>query len=106
MKGDKSTETSSLSQISKWDVNGPSLNEGVLSSPRNPSLHVSTQSADEENPGLGKLGWSDEEHRQRLTNIGENVEVSETVSLSIDELNAFRAQFPVVLDGDEFEIIY
>lgn len=73
MKGVRTGETSSLSQIAEWDVNGLLLDEETISCSLNPSLHVSIQSADEETPGLGTLGWSDEEHRQRLVNIGGQV---------------------------------
>lgn len=72
MKGVKSTDTSSLSRISKWDVDGPSLDEGALARSRNSSLYVSIHRAEEEH-GLGMLGGSDEEHHQRLANLGEKV---------------------------------
>ena len=74
MKGvNKSTDTSSLSRISKWGTNAPSLDEDGLARSRNPSLNVSIQSAAEEKPGLETFGGSDEEHRQRLVTIGEQV---------------------------------
>jgi signal transduction histidine kinase len=73
MKGVKLRKPSSLSQVSEWDVDGLALDEGTISRSRNPSLHVSIQSTGEENPGLGTLGRSDEEHRQRLVDIGGKV---------------------------------
>lgn len=73
MKGVKLKAPSSLSQVAEWDVDGLVLDEGRISRSRNPSLHVSIQSTDAENPGLAMLGKSDEEHRQRLVNIGEKV---------------------------------
>jgi len=39
-----------------------------------------------------------------VSTILENEDSSETVNLSLDELNDFREKFPVSLDGDEFEI--
>jgi len=42
---------------------------------------------------------------ETLSNIPENENYTETLTLSLDELNAFREAFPVTKDGDEFEII-
>ena len=42
---------------------------------------------------------------ETLSNIPENENYTETKTLSLDELNKFRAIFPVTKDGDAFEII-
>jgi len=42
---------------------------------------------------------------QVLTNISAGAETSETVNLSLEELNTFRKEFPAALDADNFEII-
>jgi omega-amidase len=42
---------------------------------------------------------------EALSNIPENENYTETMTLSLDELNSFREAFPVSKDGDEFEII-
>lgn len=73
MKGVKLRETSSVSQVPEWDVDGLSLDDVAISRSRNPSLPVSMPSTDEENPGLGMLEERDEAHRQRLVDIGEKV---------------------------------
>lgn len=41
-----------------------------------------------------------------ISNIPENTAYSETINLKLVELNDFRADFPVSMDGDEFEIIH
>ena len=41
-----------------------------------------------------------------ISNIPENENCIETVSLSLDELNTFRKVFPVGMDADEFEITH
>ena len=43
---------------------------------------------------------------ETLSNIPENENYTETVSLSLTELNSFREVFPVTKDGDNFEIIH
>ncbi len=73
MKGVKSTEASSLGQVSEWEVDSPSLNEGSASLPRSPSLHVSVEIHDADNSGTPGFQLPDEEHRQRLASIGEKV---------------------------------
>ena len=39
-----------------------------------------------------------------ISTIAENKNCSETVSLSLDDLNSFRKAFPVGMDADEFKI--
>lgn len=43
---------------------------------------------------------------EALSNIPEDKNHTETVNLSLEELNSFRAIFPVTKDGDEFEITH
>ncbi len=43
---------------------------------------------------------------ETLTNIPEDKNYTETVNLSLEELNSFREIFPVTKDGDDFEIIH
>ncbi len=73
MRGVDSTEFSSLSQISEWEIEDHRLDDGASSYPRNSLLNVSIQRADGENSGLQRFQGSDEEHCQRLAKIGENV---------------------------------
>lgn len=42
---------------------------------------------------------------ETVSNIPENENYTETLTLSLDELNSFREAFPVSKDGDEFDII-
>jgi omega-amidase len=41
---------------------------------------------------------------EALSNIPENTNHTETMTLSLNELNSFREVFPVTKDGDDFEI--
>jgi len=43
---------------------------------------------------------------EAISSIPEHKNCTETMSLSLDELNNFREAFPVSKDGDEFEIIH
>jgi light-regulated signal transduction histidine kinase (bacteriophytochrome) len=60
MRGVNSTEFSSLSQISEWEIEGSRLDDGASSRLRNSMLNVSIQRADGENSGLQSFRWSDE----------------------------------------------
>jgi signal transduction histidine kinase len=73
MKGVKTTPVPSLGQMSEWEIDAPSLNDGSAPPSRNPSLHVSIECFDTENSGSQLLQPREEEHRQRLAGLGEKV---------------------------------
>jgi two-component system sensor histidine kinase FlrB len=73
MKGVKTTPVPSLGQMSEWEIDAPSLNNGSSPLSRNPSLHVSIGCFDADNSGSQLLQPREEEHRQRLADLGEKV---------------------------------
>jgi|GEM_PF-1683685 len=73
MKGVKATPVPSLGQMSEWESEAPSLNDGVAPFSRNPSLHVSIGCFDAGNSDSQLLQSPEEEHRQRLVCLGEKV---------------------------------
>ena len=73
MKGLKATSVPSLGQRSEWEIDSPSLNDGSALPSRNPSLHVSIGCFDADNSGSQLLQPREEEHRQRLAELGEKV---------------------------------
>jgi signal transduction histidine kinase len=73
MKGVKTTPVSSFGQMSEWEIDAPSLNDGVAPLSRNPSLHVSSECFDADNSGSQLLQPREEEHRHRLAGLGEKV---------------------------------
>ena len=73
MKGVKSTEAPVLIQSVERESDGPSLNVREVPSSRNLSLRVSIECRDSANSGSQLLQPCEEEHRQRLTGLGENI---------------------------------
>jgi signal transduction histidine kinase len=73
MKGVKATPVPSLGQLSEWEIDAPSLNDGSAPPSRNSSLHVSIGCFDADNSGSQPLRPREEEHRQRLADLGEKV---------------------------------
>jgi two-component system sensor histidine kinase FlrB len=73
MKGVKATPVRSLRQMSEWEIDAPSLNDSSSSPSRNPSLHVSIGCFDADNSSSQLLQPREEEHRQRLAELGEKV---------------------------------
>jgi signal transduction histidine kinase len=70
MKGVKATPVPSLGQLSEWEIDAPSLNDGSAPPSRNSSLHVSIGCFDADSQPLRPR---EEEHRQRLADLGEKV---------------------------------
>ena len=73
MKGVKATPVPPLGQMSEWEIDAPSLNDGSALPSRNPSLHVSIECFDAGNSSSQLLQSREEEHRQRLAGLGEKV---------------------------------
>lgn len=73
MKGVNTPSDPSLSGMSEWEVDVPSLNDGSSPSFRNPSLRLSIGSVDADISSSRLLQPREEEHRQRLASLGENM---------------------------------
>jgi signal transduction histidine kinase len=73
MKGVKAAPVPSLGQMSEWEIDAPSLNDGAAPPSRNPSLHVSIGSFEADNSGTDLLQSREEKHRQRLADLGDKV---------------------------------
>jgi signal transduction histidine kinase len=73
MKGVKATPVPSLGKMAEWEIDAPSLNDGAVPPSRNPSLHVSIGCFAADNSGSQLLQPQEEEHRQRLAELGEKV---------------------------------
>jgi len=73
MKGVNSIAVPTLGQISKWNVDAPSLDDGATKSFRSSSLHVAIQKIQANDSDPQVFQPHEEGHRQRLVHLGEKV---------------------------------